>query len=176
MLCYLIITKFLHKYFCIHNSTCACAKPISKIVPIMKLQTFPNSGNNGVVIMKKAFHNIKNVKLHSNLPCFFLLRILNDYIINANAIRECNFGMGTILGKGFEQALMHKSQHLCRCKTLVPMWKLYSCILSKKVVLNFFYHFGVGLKILGLKSSFFNRTVRSGTEKFIFQLDCKVWD
>ena len=95
---------------------------------------------------------------------FFLLRKLNDYIINANAIRECNFGMGTISGKGFEQALMHKSQHLC------------SCILSKKVVLNFFYHFGVGLKILGLKSSFFNWTVRSGTEKFIFQLDCKVWD
>ena len=107
---------------------------------------------------------------------FFLLRKLNDYIINANAIRECNFGMGTISGKGFEQALMHKSQHLCRCKTLVSIWKLYSCILSKKVVLNFFYHFGVGLKILGLKSSFFNWTVRSGTEKFIFQLDCKVWD
>ena len=63
---------------------------------------------------------------------------------------------------------------------IFPMWKLYSCSTQ------FFYHFGVGLKILGLKSSFFNWTVKSGTvkfrtekswtEKFIFPLDCKDWD
>ena len=64
LLNYVFITKFLHKYFCIHNSTCACAKLISEIVPIMKLDI----SNNGVVIMKKAFYIIKNVKLHSNLP------------------------------------------------------------------------------------------------------------
>ena len=59
---------------------------------------------------------------------------------------------------------------------LVPVWKSYSFILSKICGTQFFYHFGVGLKSLGLKSLFFNWTVKSGTEKFIFQLDCKVWD
>ena len=34
------------------------------------------------------------------------------FFINVN-IRECNFAMGTILGKGFAQALVHTSQHLC---------------------------------------------------------------
>ena len=43
-----------------------------------------------------------------NFACFF---------INVT-IRECNFAMGTILGKGFAQALVHTSQHLCLCKTL----------------------------------------------------------
>ena len=38
-----------------------------------------------------------------NLACFFINVI----------IRECNFAMGTILGKGFAQALVHTSQHLC---------------------------------------------------------------
>ena len=33
---------------------------------------------------------------------------MDDYIINASTIRECNFAMGTIiLGKGFAQALVH---------------------------------------------------------------------
>ena len=44
----------------------------------------------------------------------FLSRI---FFINVT-IRECNFAMGTILGKGFAQALVHTSQHLCLCKTL----------------------------------------------------------
>ena len=39
----------------------------------------------------------------------FLSRI---FFINVT-IRECNFAMGTILGKGFAQALVHTSQHLC---------------------------------------------------------------
>ena len=34
------------------------------------------------------------------------------FFINVT-IRECNFAMGTILGKGFAQALVHTSQHLC---------------------------------------------------------------
>jgi hypothetical protein len=29
----------LHKHSCIHHSICACAKPIPKIVPIVKLDT-----------------------------------------------------------------------------------------------------------------------------------------
>ena len=32
---------------------------------------------------------------------------MHDYIINAITIRECNFAIGTILGKGFAQALVH---------------------------------------------------------------------
>ena len=44
----------------------------------------------------------------------FLSRI---FFINVT-IRECNFAMGTILGKGFAQALVHTSQHLCLYKTL----------------------------------------------------------
>ena len=39
----------------------------------------------------------------------FLSRIL---FINVT-IRECNFAMGAILAKGFAQALVHTSQHLC---------------------------------------------------------------
>ena len=58
---------------------------------------------------------------------------------------------------------------------IFPMWKLYSCSTQ------FFYHFGVALKILGLKSSFINwtvkfRTEKSWTEKFIFPRDCRVLD
>ena len=32
---------------------------------------------------------------------------MHDYIINASTIRECNFAMGTILGKGFPQAQVY---------------------------------------------------------------------
>ena len=66
-------------------------------------------------------------------------------------------------------------------KPLSPCGNYTVIFYQKKVVLNFFYHFGVGLKILGLKSSFINwtvkfRTEKSWTEKFIFPLDCKDWD
>jgi hypothetical protein len=52
-------------------------------------------------------------------------------IINAHASRECNFAMGTILGKGFPQILVHTVHSTCaECACgkpfpkIVPMAKL----------------------------------------------------
>ena len=45
-------------------------------------------------------------------------KFLSHIFFTNVTIRECNFAMGTILGKGFAQALVHTSQHLCLCKTL----------------------------------------------------------
>ena len=56
----------------------------------------------------------------TNLPFY----LINSEQIGINEqgigiwITMSNFAMGTILGKGFAQALVHTSQHLCLCKTL----------------------------------------------------------
>ena len=69
------------------------------------------------------------------LSSFFACRI-NDYIINAHTIRECNFATGTmILGKGFAQALVHTVHstrafgsctinYVCPCAWLKPFPKI----------------------------------------------------
>ena len=40
--------------------------------------------------------------------------------MNKSAIRECNFAMGTNLGKGIAQALVHTLPSTCACGKLFP--------------------------------------------------------
>ena len=59
----------------------------------------------------------------------------NIFFINVT-IRECNFAMGTILRKGFAQALVHTSQHLCLCKILsqdCPHGEIKQSVLRLKI-------------------------------------------
>ena len=48
--------------------------------------------------------------------------------MNAHASRECDFTIGTILGKGFPQALVHTVHSTCACgkpfSKIFPMAKL----------------------------------------------------
>ena len=78
--------------------------------------------NNLLMKAKKSKNQIKGIIspqqiiTYCNLTSFFLPfafnnRLLQVDIINAHASRECNFATGTILGKGFPQALVHTVPH-----------------------------------------------------------------
>ena len=76
------------------------------------------------------FTMVDDKKLH-NLIFSYDLKKTESEFLQVAATRECNFTMGTILGKGFAQALVHTvnstrafgtraidSMHLCLSKTL----------------------------------------------------------
>ena len=58
---------------------------------------------------------------------FFFKHFKVEFLLH-NASRECNFAMGTILGKDFPQALVHTDHSTCACgkpfPMIVPMAKL----------------------------------------------------
>ena len=58
---------------------------------------------------------------------FFSKHFKVEFLLH-NASRECNFAMGTILGKDFPQALVHTVHSTCACgkpfPMIVPMAKL----------------------------------------------------
>ena len=94
---------------------------------LSKKYAFSNSGINKVAMVINALLPMSlysllwvseiiryHLHIHSrhelgNLTNFYLTFF---FIINVT-IRDCNFAMGTILGKGFAQALVHTSQCLC---------------------------------------------------------------